>query len=211
MIITCIADQHMYLPEIDECDLLVIAGDICNFWALQNPEMQVPWFEVAVKPWLESVPAKEIVFVPGNHDLIFNYVPKNRWPDLRWRMLIDEELTLETEGGPLKVYGTPWTRRAGDLAFNKDPVLMREVAKKIPRDTDILICHQQPIGLLGGNKQGCPFIAHEIEQVKPKLVVCGHAHGCYGLYKQPYGGLIVNAAITNELKRAPIRLDYWMI
>src|ERR1035437_3132389 len=119
MVIYCVSDLHMALPEIPECDVLLIAGDIFNVWVFTDPELQKIYLQTAVKTWLDQIPAKTVIFTPGNHDFMFELLPRNEWPDLRWHVLIDEEMTLATDGGPIKVYGTPWTRFNGPLAFNK--------------------------------------------------------------------------------------------
>jgi Icc-related predicted phosphoesterase len=49
-----------------------------------------------------------------------------------------------------------------------------------------------------------------IEEIKPKLVVCGHVHEGYGAYKLPCGTTIVNASVLDEkyrLVNAPIVVE----
>ena len=218
MVIYCTADLHLHLPEIPECDVLLIAGDIVDGFALQTLNQQQLWMVTTFRKWLNRIPAKRVIFTPGNHDFIYQATPEAEWPKLRMEVLIDQALTLETDGGPIKVYGTPWQIRHGDWAFNYPKDAMNDIWKKIPDDTNILLCHQPPGGICDvggrGDHLGCFLLTKRIEEIKPKLVVCGHIHPAYGEYPQKYGTLVVNAAYVGagrDPKNKPVRVDYWLI
>ena len=54
---------------------------------------------------------------------------------------------LEVMG--LKVYGSPWQPRFSDSAFNLSRgAELRAVWDKIPSDTDILVTHSPPLGVM---------------------------------------------------------------
>lgn len=65
---TAIADQHGYLPTIEPCDLLLIAGDICpdDFVRPDSPD-HLHWLDSTFRDWLRGVPAQRIVGIAGNH------------------------------------------------------------------------------------------------------------------------------------------------
>jgi Icc-related predicted phosphoesterase len=79
----------------------------------------------------------------------------------------------------------------------------------IPGDTDILISHVPPLGILDGG-QGCSALRRVVIRVKPKLHCFGHIHSAYGV--QPTKNtLFVNAAILDEdgaPSRKPVLLNF---
>lgn len=82
---------------------------------------------------------------------------------------------------------------------------------QIPPDTDILITHGPPFGILdqasgSGDHQGCRALLDRILQLKPKLHVFGHVHGAHGTFMTE-DTLFVNAALLGldgDINEAPI-------
>ena len=72
--IVAISDQHGLLPAIPPCDLLLIAGDITP---VKNHDLlyQSHWLNTDFRYWLKSLPAEQIVYIAGNHDLVFQQKP----------------------------------------------------------------------------------------------------------------------------------------
>ena len=65
--VVCTADIHEHLPEIPECDLLLIAGDV-SFALKGDLASEHAFLEGPFAEWLERVPAAETVLIAGNHD-----------------------------------------------------------------------------------------------------------------------------------------------
>lgn len=122
---------------------------------------------------------------------------------LHWggiRYLQDEAVTLEfpptMEGQQgeqvrkLKIYGSPHTPECGSFAFQY-PAIRDVWTGRVLDDTDILVVHGPPalygdcdgeVGRDGNVKvKGDGYLLREIRRVRPRLVVCGHIHGAYGL------------------------------
>ena len=74
---------------------------------------------------------------------------------------------------------------------------------KIPTDTDILLTHGPPYGILdkckSGILAGCnALLNHVLNRIKPLYHIFGHIHEAYGEYKNNKTGTIfVNASICN--------------
>ena len=100
-----------------------------------------------------------------------------------------EDERLEVMG--LKVYGSPWQPRFSDSAFNLSRgAELRAVWDKIPSDTDILVTHSPPLGVMdqcrshtrdGGTRpagrSGCEDLTHQlVTRLRPRLHVFGHVH-----------------------------------
>lgn len=208
------SDLHGNLPEIPECDLLIIAGDICPdyigamqisatdyaFHRTNGDVKQAVWYGTVFRQWLEDIPAKNVIAIGGNHDYLFerpHILPVNM-PD-KYTYLQDDYMYVGDRTTDIKVYGIPWVPNLPMWAFyggqeGVDPAKL----DAIPDDTDILISHGPPRGfgdmLNGGSKWGntdeihvgCIHMGHTLERVQPKLFVCGHIHEGFGHYRHPH-------------------------
>lgn len=194
--ICCLSDLHGYLPEVPDCDLLLLAGDYCpSSKALDMVQfMGGPFFN-----WLKSLQDRfPVIGIAGNHDMIFEWPVYKQIEDIPWTYLQDSGTTWNG----LKIWGTPWQPRFWDWAFNLDE---DELVKKwalIPDDTDVLLVHGPPQGIgdwVPRDKvhTGSPGLLKRILEIEPKLVVCGHIHPGYGRY-QLGPTTIINAALVNE-------------
>jgi hypothetical protein len=81
-------------------------------------------------------------------------------------------------------YGSPWCPQFQDWAFNcpKGPGI-REKWALIPEDTDVLITHTPPYGVLDYYFQyrlGCPDLMDRVNIVRPQVHVFGHIHNVHG-------------------------------
>jgi predicted phosphodiesterase len=171
------ADTHGYLPKVPPCDLFLIAGDFCPA-TNHNVAYQAGWLETKFKPWLESVPAKKIVGVAGNHDFIFERTP-SFVPALPWTYLQDNYCIYEG----LKIYGTPWQPPFCDWAFNARDEVREKYFSLINTDVNILVTHGPPYGYgdrVRSENVGCKFLRHRLDSlVELKLHVFGHIHENY--------------------------------
>ncbi len=177
--IAATSDFHGELPEIPDCDLLLLAGDMCPDGP---PLMQAKWLDGPFRNWLETIPAKEVVMVAGNHDLIYekdkNLVPKG----LRCHYL--EDSSVELYG--LTIYGTPWQLPFWG-SFNLNEEALAEKYRLIPPKVDILISHSPPYCIADLVEEsihtGSVSLRKKVFEVKPKFFVCGHIHSAFGVYK----------------------------
>ncbi len=189
------SDTHGVLPVIPECDLLLIAGDVCPVQD-HSLDAQREFLHGPFKRWLEEVPARDVVLVAGNHDFIFERLPEAIPTDWRCTYLLDREARIQG----LRVYGTPWQPWFTNWAFNLyEPDLAKKFAL-IPDGIDVLVCHSPPEGfgdmLLDGEAAGSSSLLGAIQRVRPKLTVFGHVHEGRGRWQLPFGTL-ANVAVLN--------------
>jgi Icc-related predicted phosphoesterase len=185
MRIVAIADQHGFLPEIPECDLLLLAGDICPV-ADHSISTQRDFLTGPFHDWLDRTPARHVVATWGNHDFIGEQSP-GLVPKLRWQMLVDRATTIDG----WRIYGTPWQPEFCDWAFNLTEAQLERKWALIEDDTDILVCHGPPRGYgdnvprtrLPDEPVGSPSLLRRIEQIRPRLVVFGHIHNGRGQWE----------------------------
>lgn len=191
MKITCVSDLHGYLPEIPDCDLLLIAGDICPA-TNHRVGFQQQWLDTKFRAWLKTAPP--VVAVAGNHDFCLQ---AGGFPDLPWTYLQDSG--CEIDG--LKIHGSPWQPEFGGWAFNAKERELEARWEQIPPDTDILLLHGPPYGYGDltddGGRVGSCSLTRRIHAIQPRLVVYGHIHNSYGRY-QLGRSILVNAAYVDE-------------
>jgi len=195
--IVCLSDTHNCHEQISvpDGDILIHAGDA----TIQGTIDEV----ISFNEWFANLPHPHKIFVAGNHDWLFE--TNNRYA----RSLLDpsihylQDSSVEIE--ELKIYGSPWQPRFFDWAFN----LMRgaELAEKwklIPVDTDVLITHGPPFGILDAvprqyfiENTGCEELIKRVETIKPKLHIFGHIHCGYGTAEK-FDVKFVNASNCDE-------------
>lgn len=110
--------------------------------------------------------------------------------------------------------GFPVTRSDRE-AFGPETAEERErLFSRIPQDTDVLITHGPPRGILDGasqrkKQQGCDRVLAPVRRLRPRLHVFGHIHEPYGVFRSP-STLFVNAALAGpdySVTRRPIEID----
>lgn len=209
MRMVCISDTHgMHRQlEIPDGDLLIHSGDCLGVGTLEEVEELDQWFA--------ELPHKHKILIAGNHDWCFQNDPEEaRSRVTQAHYLLDS--ALEIEG--LRFWGSPWVPFFFNYAFNLErgkPLAERWA--QIPQDTDVLITHGPPAGILDEIVSpkgtvihpGCEDLAKRLETLSPRLHIFGHIHEGYG--EQRIGNCrYINASSCNaRFKPAnpPIVLD----
>jgi Icc-related predicted phosphoesterase len=190
-----VSDLHGYRPRFEESDVLVIAGD------LTARDREIEYQEFAI--WLSILPFKRIIIVPGNHDVFLSDLHNAREVYKDFIVLIDDSY----EHNGVKFYGSPWTKRFHGQNINCMAYTMRTEAElaetflSIPKDTDILITHSPPFGILDNcdyGRKGSISLMKTVELINPSLHVFGHIHEGAGVKKHK-DTTFLNAAQLNEM------------
>jgi predicted phosphodiesterase len=237
----CISDTHTFhdLIKMPAGDVLIHSGDFTNVGSAKD----ITRFNA----WLNRLDYKDKIVIAGNHDKLFEQAPglavkllhgNHRNADHDCVYLQDEPYTI---GGPLgsggpeiKIWGSPWTPRFGHgWAFNADRgERIRRQWDMIPPDTDILVTHGPPRGILDwvydmeapaaswGEREdygrikrrvGCEDLREVVAEIRPKVHVFGHLHEPHGTDSVD-GTLFINACICDEQydasHRDPIVFDF---
>lgn len=175
MRLTAFADAHGRLPVVEPCDVLVIAGDLCpNF--NYNPDLdkvrQAEWLDTAYRAWEAQVPARHILYTPGNHDWVSHGLP----PGLRARMGVDEEFTVMGK----RFWLTPWVSPVCGWNYMLERRERRKRFDLIPTNLDVLVAHSPAHKILDRNHDGEHIGCEELRQLlyhkKPEIYVFGHCH-----------------------------------
>jgi Icc-related predicted phosphoesterase len=144
--------RHRQVAVPGDVDTVIFAGDACE----AGDQAQLEDFFA----WFASLPAKNKLFVPGNHDLPFEFAP-----DIAANMVPKNVIFLEEDGitlNGMRFYALParpWMHEALYL----------------PSNIDVLVTHGAPKGILDAG-QGCHILRKLVALEKPKNHIFGHVH-----------------------------------
>jgi Icc-related predicted phosphoesterase len=143
------------------------------------------------------------IFISGNHDFFLEECTATK----RKKLLPAGIIYLQNSGvviEGLKIWGSPVTPYFLGMAFNeRTGTAIKKVWSKIPADTNILITHGPPKGILDGGI-GCDELLNQVNKIKPMVHCFGHAHGYNGIEKTETT-TFVNTAMVNTLN--PLLID----
>lgn len=200
MLIAAVADLHGFLPDIPECDVLIIGGDVCPVSG-HGTARQKAWLREEFQPWLEAQPAQEIVGIAGNHDFVFQKDP-TIGDSLPWLYLENSGLHLDLGLGGVDFWGSPLSEWFGNWAFMKTENELAEVWSTIPDHAQVLITHGPAFGACdfssyGNVNTGSRSLRERIVALRPALQITGHIHEAYGVTLVGRT-LVGNASVVNS-------------
>lgn len=191
--------------EVPEGDVLIHGGDFTSMGTEYQVELFLRWFD--------QLPHRYKIVIPGNHDWLCQRKPAKIREMLlgmcKGNVIYLDHTWCNIDG--VKIFGSPWTPAFCNWAFNYDRKMGEEVWKDIPDDTNILITHGPPYGIMdyveGGAKQtswndddhvGCKALLNRVNQLKDlRLHIFGHIHAGRGVLEN---GKItfINASVLGE-------------
>lgn len=219
MRLVAISDTHCQLSkvEIPEGDVLVHSGDLTYRGTFREINNELIALSQMGKKF------NKIILISGNHDFL-----GEKDYSLMEKLCNDNNIEYlhdsSTEINGLLFYGSPFTPFFNNWAFNLPRgEALKEKWDLIPEDTDVLITHGPPYGILDGVERwngkncefdiehvGCEALQKRVFDLKQlKLHIFGHIHGGYGTF-QMQGPKFVNASICTEQYKptnVPIVID----
>ena len=212
MKLVVISDTHTKHSKltIPECDVLVHCGDFTfqgKYWEVK------PFYD-----WLCKQPATHKIVIAGNHEETFDRGHEKYNPackamiadayDKSIHYLEDAEIVIDG----IKFYGTPWTPRFYDWAFNgitdadlpytrSGVTSLTEVYNRIPDDVQVLIAHGPPYDICdmseNGDERTGSIEMRRMTREKLallRLYLCGHIHEARGMEVLDGGITYINAS-----------------
>lgn len=236
MKITFISDTHNRHKEIDcgKGDILIHCGDATGRG--QSGEIE-PFLK-----WFGSQNFNFRILIAGNHDWGFEREPE-RYEKMCAKYgvhyLNDFGMTVKCPWTQeeIKIWGSPVQPEFCNWAFNRRISKDLEVDlyhypgkvhpwikphwDKIPDDTDILITHGPPKGILDAVQNafhgrdriahvGCPHLKEAIKRVKPKVHAFGHIHEQHGILVDD-DIMYINASQLNDrynVNYKPVEIEW---
>lgn len=174
-------NRHHQLPDMPEADLVVHSGDI-SFAGSEDEAIDfIQWFM--------SLPYKYKVFIAGNHDNCLYEANIDGLPENCFYLC---NSSVMIEGA--KFYGLPM--------FMEDTMSGKfdESIRNIPSDTDILVTHQPPYGVLDFSENihyGDHLLLQTVLDIRPRYHLFGHIHDAYGVEKGK-STIFSNASLLDE-------------
>jgi Icc-related predicted phosphoesterase len=197
---TIISDTHVRHHKLTDNliggDLLIHCGDVSS----TGNKGEILYF----LEWFSELPYRYKVFIAGNHDFFFEREKVSSLNLLSYNNLFYlNDMAITIEG--LKIYGSPYQPWFHNWAFNL-PRNGEELEHKwsmIPDDTDILITHGPPFGILdktirNNENAGCELLRKRVDDIKPLIHTFGHIHEGYGEL-QTRNTLFINGSNLNEM------------
>ena len=195
------------MPPVPDGDMILHAGDCTRRGAVAETAEFLNWFG--------GLPHPHKVLIAGNHDFLFE-----RDASLAESLVPAGVTYLRDSGvvvGGLTVWGAPRQPWFHDWAFNLERG--EELAAKwrlIPNDTDVLVTHGPPHGILDQTIDhppqlvGCEELTKRLAELPSvTLHLFGHIHEAYGRQRQD-GREYVNASICDVRYRpvnTPVVVD----
>lgn len=179
--IYCISDTHNFHNQLiipPNIDMIIHSGDESN--------SNIPIINhgecIDFLNWYQHLNVKYKIFVAGNHSTAIyeRYISKQ---EIQERSIIYlEHESVEIEG--LKIFGSPYTPTFGYWSFMRDRSKLEPYWEQIPDDTNVLITHGPPKGILdltenrSGllNMCGDKSLFNKVIELKPLLSIFGHIH-----------------------------------
>ena len=136
-------------------DLLIHAGD---FTFYTKPPSIISDFNA----WLGKLPHRHKIVTCGNHDYLLEE-PRDRSAITNATLLVDSDVVVEG----LKIWGSPVTPLYGGAFGMSSAADRKRHWTRIPDDTDILITHGPPLGILDAapglqRHEGCPELMEAV-------------------------------------------------
>ena len=198
--------QHRKLKNLPEADMVIHAGDVSKTGRDHEVEDFMRWFS--------ALNYKYKVFIAGNHDFFFeNETTKSIARFLNGNTFYLFNSTIEIEG--LKIWGSPFTPTFFNWAFNLDRGKdIQQIWNEIPNDTDILVTHGPPLGILDRTTDqlnvGCENLLKKVKKIKTKYHLFGHIHEGYGILNTDKTTFINGSLLNehNQLVNQPVLFEF---
>lgn len=172
--------MHRKLSIPEGTDILICAGDVVSDFQEDGLSDFFHWFS--------SCPAQLRLFVPGNHEIIFDLCPEEA------RRLIPANITLLEDSG-IEYDGITFYAISSRM-IQQMQWLGGEC--ELPYNTDFLITHIPPKGILDEDT-GSEILQRIILERKPKNHLFGHVHSKGGLCEEKWCTKFVNVSTIQAL------------
>lgn len=182
--IVVISDTHgdHRMLKLPEGEVLIHCGD---FSAYRNDGKIMDFFG-----WLSGLDYEHVLVVPGNHDFQMESYSMIQLLEKTFEgveILIDRAIKING----VAFYGTPYQPNYKSFAFNRSEMELQILYSQIPKDTDILITHCPPKGILDehaveGSLGSQSLLNAVAGLINLKYHVFGHIHESRGMFNNTF-------------------------
>ena len=205
-----ISDTHTWHDMLTvpvDIDVVVFSGDCSN---PRNPYENEPEVRDFLK-WFSGLEIPHKIMIAGNHDSSIErgLVDKKTIEALGIHYLFNSSVTISG----VNFWGSPYTPTFGQWSFNMSRAKLDRVWQTIPENTDVVIIHGPPQGILDlardreGDLEmcGCSALTKSMARIQPKAMLFGHIHNSrcgilnQGILKR-YDTIFSNASCVTDGK-----------
>jgi Icc-related predicted phosphoesterase len=187
-----ISDTHSFhklLTVPGGIDMIIHSGDFSNYFDVFKNEPETREFI----QWYGGLNIKYKVLIAGNHDaMAAKWTKEFKKLCKHYNIIYLENEEVIIEG--IKIFGTPIQPSFGNWYFQKSRDKLDKFWYNIPEDTDVLVVHGPPRGVLDlsynklGNVLefcGCKALKrHVIHRLNLKMCLFGHIHNAKDIINQ---------------------------
>lgn len=212
MKIIAISDLHgTLISDIEECDLLLIAGDICPVWN-HSIKYHLHWLQKEFSNWVNHLNCQKVVMVGGNHDFgLENITYNNLYCNLllptnnKVKLLQHEAYKFVSNNGEkINIFGTPYCHKFYNWAYMYDDDILTNKFNKIKDKYDIILSHDAPYGISdicfdnGKHIGSVPLFNLLNRLTNCKWNIHGHLHTSNHDIEKLNNINVINVSILNE-------------
>jgi Icc-related predicted phosphoesterase len=196
--------KHKQIDRIPDGDVIIHAGDITNQGEIHVLDNFSEWFA--------ALPHAHKIFISGNHDRCLDRDNDQKREILK---MFAERGLIYLENSGVEIDGVYFHGNAhtpiwhSQWAFNlpRDSDELKAQWDMIPKNTNVLITHGPPYGILDRAQRGvfdyentgCNLLSQRIRRLPNlKAHIFGHIHSDSGTAEED-GVFYVNAAICNDM------------
>jgi Icc-related predicted phosphoesterase len=194
MRIVVISDTHGKHEELGVLsgDVLIHCGDMFN--AFDHKVQDI----ASLDNWFGRQKFQRIFCVGGNHDFILQADQKVGVMKFQNAIYLQDQSYQYQD---INFFGSPWIPELSGWAFYLDSNALQEKWSQIPAQTNVLITHTPPYGILDCNSSGkycgCPELFKRVKQLCSRLHCFGHIHANFGV-TEFNGTTFLNASTVNR-------------
>lgn len=190
--------SHRGVKQLPDADVICHTGDYSAQGSSEDLKQFMKWFS-----GLEQYSAR--IFISGNHDIF-----AEESPDVMESMIPKNVIYLRdsfTIIDGYKFYGTPYQPIFLNWAFNLPEEELVKKWEMIPDDTDILLTHCPPYGVLDfaeaskfkeAEHCGSRSLLDRVLHIDPLAHAFGHIHEAYGEISLYNNTSFVNGSLLNR-------------
>ena len=201
MKLTFFSDTHYQHDKLKftEGDILIFCGDLTTHGAIYEVEN--------FSGFMKRLNYQHKIVIAGNHDFCFSDQRRETAEECFFNdgLIYLNDSGVEIEG--IKFWGSPVQPWFHNWAFNrKRGEEIRKHWNLIPHDTDVLITHGPPFGIMDlcadGEQVGCVDLLNAVKNIRPKIHAFGHIHESHGCL-QIDNTTFINASSLDEKYKNP--------
>lgn len=206
MRIVIVSDTHGSHEELGTLsgDVLIHCGDFCDGFNPNRSDID------NTDRWFAKQQFEAILCVGGNHDFVAEELESRNEPVFEHATYLTDSST--TIGG-IHFYGAPWVPELDRWAYFLPDAELKQKWDLIPENTDVLITHTPPLGILdkprSGISIGCSHLRAKLENLDLLIHCFGHVHASYGQLNSSKTRF-VNATVVDSdfvVANQPVTID----